>query len=294
MIAGYHSNISMAAYLADPAPEPSLSTGTVETLVMRTPLHAYAQHPRLGGRVSDHSSRADMGSAVHAGIHGGEEVVFCGEVEIKSGSNKGKRFVADDWATSDAKEFRDSARAAGKIPLLEWQRPHYDGAVKAAQRALLGYGAASARHEETMLWQLENGVWCRGRADFLGEHPELGPVDIDTKTCDDADPFSWPRRSVPASALDIQAGLRSIGHRILGEPRTMLWMLVEIEPPYAVSFVGVSDSMLALATRKIYHASNVWRNCLDSNTWPGYSDTPAWAEASAWAELELDARGVRS
>jgi hypothetical protein len=288
---GYHRDIAMTDYLADPCERPSLSTSTIDTLVRRTPMHAHAEHPRFGGAVDDPTKRGDMGSAVHSGIHGGAEVVFCGEVEMLGGKRKGEMVIPEDWATKGAQTFRDTARAEGKLPLLEFERHQYEGAVVAGKKALEAFRCES--QETTMIWQLENGVWCRGRADFLGEHPQLGFVDIDTKTCDDADPYSWVRRCVQSNALDVQGGSRHIGHKTLGLERLMMWMLLELKFPWAVSFVAMSGELLASAKRKIGHASEKWAWCMKENRWPGYSDAPVWAGANTYTELELDERGVK-
>ncbi len=273
--AGYYSEIAMADYLADPCKEPSLSTSTAATLFERSARHAKQEHPRLGGKLGDTSPRADIGSAVHAKVLGGYEVVYA-DPEFK------------DWRKDAVKTFRDQAREMNKIPLLASDRHQVEMAAGAASMALALLG--EAKTEQTMIFQ-HNGVWCRSRADWLGPQD-----DVDLKTCADADETTWIRQCVEANNLDIQMGLRSLGHVALGQPRRMAWLLVEIEPPYATNLIYLGNSLLHLAGVKIDYAAKVWRQCLDTQTWPGYSSEAKTAEAAPFAETRimerLRARGM--
>ena len=48
---GIHLGVPEATYHADPCIEPSASSGILRLLMDRTPMHAHAAHPRLGGAV---------------------------------------------------------------------------------------------------------------------------------------------------------------------------------------------------------------------------------------------------
>lgn len=285
MKSGYHHGVPMADYLSDPCQEPSLSTSTVALLVNKTPKMAHLYHPRLGGKSNESSNRGDIGSAVHSLVLGGPGVVYCGEVELRSGKRKGEKFSAEDWATSDAKAFRDEARKSGSIPLLETQREVVERAASSAIELLKSLGEGTP--EATMIWQLTNGVWCRGRADWLTEFR-----DIDLKTCDDADAHEWARRSIRSCNLDIQAGLRNIGHLILGEQRNQFWLLQEITEPYDCSLVGVGGTMLELAVRKVMYAADKWKKCLSDNSFPGYSKYPTWIDSTMYDSVDAEKRGI--
>lgn len=281
---GFYDALPMDLYVADPAPEPSLSTNTVHTFLHRSALHAYTAHPRLGGRGEPSTARGDIGSAIHSLTLGGAPLVYVSEVAKRSGKEKGVVFTPEDWLTADAKERRDEIRAAGGIPLLENQRECIERASENASKLLAAYGAGKA--EQTLLWRTA-GAWCRGRADFL---PDDVDVDIDLKTTENADAADWFRRCVISGGLDIQAGLRSLGHEALGRPRAMLWLLVEIEPPYAARLVHVPAPTLELARRKCLWVAERWRACVDANSWPSYPAEPARVEPSAWAEMDFAAR----
>jgi hypothetical protein len=286
LLAGIHDNVPMATYLSDPAPQPSLSTGAVQTLIERSPAHAYHQHPRLGRAGDSPSARGDLGSAIHSLVLGGPPVQYVGEVTKRSGKDKGAVFMAEDWKTADAQEARDAIRAEGGIPMLEIHRGAIEAAAGNARRVLERFGSGKA--EQTMLWQLSNGVWCRGRADFLSDD---GSYDIDLKTCDNADPHTWAKRTVLAGGLDIQAALRIIGHEVIGgRTRDVLWLLIEIEPPYGACLVGPGPSVLDLARRKVDAAAKMWRRCLDTGEWPSYRTEVHWFDAPGFAEWDFEAR----
>ncbi len=286
---GYYpdSVITMPQYIADPAPEPSLSTGVVAELYERTPAHAWTHHPRFGKVPSESTSRGEIGSAVHSLAFGGAKIVYVGNVSKRSGPEKGIPFLAEDWETKDAQEARDDIRASGGLPLLERQRRDVESAAENVLKALAKYGAGKC--EQTMLWQ-HNGVWQRGRVDWMDD---AGAVDVDLKTVDSADRAAWCRRVLFTNHLDIQCGLRSIGHEVLGgAPRKMKWLLVELTRPWATAWVDATPELLIAARRKIAHASKLWRRSLDANEWPAFGDEALQAACPAHVEWDLEARGV--
>ena len=271
---GIHDGVPMEVYIGDPCPAPSLSTGVVQTLVERTPMHAWHEHPRLGGNPSEATARGDIGSAVHALVLGGAEVEY--------GASEWA-----DWRKKDAQVWRDEAREAGRLPLLHRQRDQVEAAAEAARAVLATFGPGRA--EQTMLWQMD-GVWARARADWLVTE---AMYDIDIKTTDSAEPASWIRRVLLPGGLDIQAALRVTGHEaITGRTRDVLFLLVELEPPHATCVVGVSPKLLEFARRKIAMATRLWRRCLAEKRWPGYGDQVRWAEPTAWAEWDFEAREI--
>lgn len=260
----------MSYYLSDPLPETGLSTRVVCNLLERTPKRAYWEHVRLGKHASEPTSRTDLGSAVHSAILGGPEIVY---------------IEANDWRTNAAKEARDAARGEGKIPLLVKERFAVQRATEsgAALLATLGVGDT----ERSMYFQIDGSVWARGRADWLGKTRAL---DVDLKTVDSADPESFIRKSLLQNGYDVQGGLRSLGHKALGSPREIVFLLVEIEPPFEASLVGLGNQFTDLAEAKVRHAARVWRKCLDDGKWPGYGTEIAWAEPPQFALSDFASR----
>ena len=284
---GYYPNMPMREYLADPCPTPSLSTSTAEDLFYRSALHAHAHHPKLGKRGSgDDSTVADVGSAAHSLVFGGAPVQYVETVTKRSGPEKGQQVVPRDWLTKDAQEAQAAIREAGGIPMLPHQREQIEGIANSARYAISMIGVRNLvgipQHEVTMLWQM-HGVWCRGRADYLDKS-----FDIDLKTVDDADPHDF--MSKISRRVLMQKGLRSLGHKALGQPRTCLWLLVEREYPHASSFVALDPAKLALAERRAEWSAKRWAQCLASNEFTGYGVRVYYAEPKPWEETEIAER----
>lgn len=286
--AGYHHGVPLAAYIKDPAPEPSLSTGTVCELVNATPQLAHFHHPRLGKHPSENTKRGEIGSAVHAQLLGGEPILYAPD-------------AFKDWKKDAAKEFRDGVRAEGGIPLLAHQRRLVERAASAGRRVLDMLGAGKT--EVTMLWQ-SHGVWQRGRTDWLSDGPVMLPeleapngVDVDVKTVELIDRVAFIRNAVSADVgYDVQHSLRHIGHETLtGKRRVHLWLLVEIgeDSTHDATLVAASDDLLEIGRRKVVHASKLWRTCLDTKAWPGYGRAVSWASAPSYAAWDLENRGVQ-
>src|SRR5687767_12481495 len=98
---GLHYNISPETYFSDPAETPSLSASIAHTLVSKSPIHAWMQHPRLGGRGKKPTRAMDLGSVVHALLLGaGKE--YCvirapdGEPEYEDFKKKAAREARDE------------------------------------------------------------------------------------------------------------------------------------------------------------------------------------------------------
>jgi len=272
--AGYHHDFPMARYLADPCPEASVSSGIVQALVDRSPLHARQIHPRLGGAGDSATARGDLGSAVHARILGGSEIVYA-PVSLA------------DWRTDAARTFRDKSRAAGKLPLLASQRDVVEAAAAAALKRLQSFGPG--RSEVTMTWQ-EGNVWCRARADWL---PDDAPFDFDVKTTGSAAPRSWISTTLIRGKAMFQAALRARGHTALtGRTRDVVFLLVEIEPPFAVSLVGMEPALADYADRQVQMACKTWGRCLSSGRWPAYRDEIHYAELPGWLGYADDLQEV--
>lgn len=279
---GYHALLPMDAYLADPCPEPSLSTNTVDALLYRSPMHAHAEHPKLGKKRGSNSKEADIGSAGHALCFGGKAVEYVETVTMRGGPNKGQAIVPKDWTTKDAQEAQDRIREAGNIPMLPHQREQLEGIVDSTKKALATLAGKDILHEVSMLFQLE-GVWCRSRADYLDSLH-----DIDLKTVDNADPFDF--LAYLPKKLAAQKSLRSLGHKALGQPRTCAWLLVEREYPHAWSFVAMGPAKLTMAEQRTLWAARRWRTCLDTNTFPGFRPDIHYADPKPWEEGEFSER----
>lgn len=245
---------------------PGLSS-TGAKAILRSPAHY--RHERDHGRPN--KPAYDLGHVVHGMVLGtGLDVVVVD---------------ADDWRTKDAKAERDAAYAAGAVPML---RKDHARAVRIADAVqahpVAGRIFTDGAAEVSAFWtDPDTGVDCRGRFDYITQHPFL----VDLKTCQDANPAAFGRTALNFG-YDIQAAFYSDGYeQITGHRAPFLHVLVEVEPPHAVSVVQLDDDALYVGRLKARRAIEIYRDCVEANTWPAYStdiepvSLPGWALTDA-------------
>jgi PDDEXK-like domain of unknown function (DUF3799) len=263
-------------YHRDPCPEPSLSSSIAKLLVDATPMHAKAKHPRLTvGAVVENKREFDIGSAAHQ--------LVLGDVD---------RIVAhgfDDYRKKEAQEVRDAAWKAGKIPLKPKEMRAVQAMHAAAEKQIAAHKeAAGAFHdghpERTLVWR-EGAAWCRARLDWL---PGILNVFYDYKTTTDASPDAWGGRQLFNLGFDMQVGFYRRGiHAVLKRHDPQVRFIVqEIEPPYALSVIGLSPTALAFADMRAAKAVKIWQQCMAADRWPGYPDRTAYVDAPVWREKQ--------
>lgn len=269
---GIYPGISMPRYIADPCPEPSLNAGTAHLLLTRSPLHAWYYHPQLGGHHDD-SGRAELGSAVHEVILGGDRIVYA-DAEF------------EDWRKKEAREFRDKARVDGKTPMLARQKQQIEEIAGPAKERLQKLGVT--KFEQTAIWR-EGDIWCRSRPDSATDDWMLV---VDYKTATNAEPGAWVRSALSAGGYDIQAALLAGGLNILldvpNKPREILWLVQEIDPPYDMSVIGMDPEFQAIAAARAERAIEQWASCLKRKQFAGYDKYVHYAEPPGWLRMEAE------
>lgn len=296
--------ITPAEYLADPAPEPSLSSSIAKILVEQSPAHAHLAHPRLGGVSSPGTAATDRGSLIHRLLlEKGAEIV---PVE------------AEDWRTKAARDAREQARTDGKIPVLLsglveateatlrikttladmdvtlhgesevpllWQeqaimselarRADSDPALWATAAAVTGM----APH-----WEPPSPIWARAMLDHVIER--AGRLHIyDIKTTENAHPDACLRTAV-RFGYDIQAHVYTKAAELVWpqyEGRVSFsFLFCEPEPPYAVTVAQLDSLMRERGRRRWERAVELWSRCLHTDTWPGYATEPVTLWSPDW------------
>jgi PDDEXK-like domain of unknown function (DUF3799) len=259
-------------YFADPCAGPSLSSSIANVLESASPLHAWSQHPRLGGMARSPTKPLENGSLIH---------------ELLLGAGKGIRVIdAADYRTNAAKAERDAARAAGKVPVLA---DDYEVARRTADTLRERFADAgivlSGESETVALWTetASNGarVQCRGMMDHL-----TLPTAYDLKSARSAHPAAC-RKHVESYGYALQrAAYVSAIERIqpaLAGRVDFVFVFFELEPPYAVTPARLSGEFRELGERAWRRAVDRWEECLRTNKWPGYADGVIDLEPSPWA-----------
>jgi hypothetical protein len=203
---------------------------------------------------------------------------------------------AGDYRSSRAREARDAARAAGKVPLL----PYQHDIVRAVAGSIRAHPIAAAAFvdgeaEVTLSWDdPETGIPCKTRPDFLPAHRRWL---VDLKTAQSANPRVWREQAYrlgyhARAAWYLDGAATVFGHR----PEEYWFVIVEKEPPHLVSVVGFEEDALAwgrIANRK---ACRHFARSAAAHDWPGYL-TPGEDHDRAfriglppWAILQLQDR----
>lgn len=261
---GIYPDMDEATYHADPLPEPSLSSSIVKLLIERSPLHAWHAHPRLNPEHKSKNSRAfDLGKAAHKLLLGkGAEIVVV---------------PFADYRPAAARELRDMAWDEGKTPMLEdeWGKvQRLARAVRSqierhedAQDAFLG------NNEVSVVWQEDNGVWCRCRPDGFPKAIGHGAIIDDLKTTKTAArPETFGSRTFWDLGYHISAAwyLRGI-KAVTGVDMRFRFIVAEIDPPHAVSVIEMTEQAYEHANEMIETAIETWGHCLRTLRFPGYS-----------------------
>lgn len=271
-------------YHADPCERPSLSASIAALLVNRSPLHAWNAHPRLNPNHKRVEKAAyDLGTVVH-------ELLLQGTTECL------EVIDANDFRTKAAQEARDDAYADGKVPLLSKDVTRATEMCEAVRDQLDRRDddppvLADGKPERMLVWE-ERGVTCRALVDWLRD--DFRAIDDAKTTKGSAEPRKWSKSTLWDIGADVQVAFNMRGVKaITGVEPVFRYVLIECSAPYAISVVTLSSSALDLGMRKADFAIDRWRECLESDIWPGYSsevheaETPPWQEeAFLYAEAE--------
>lgn len=269
-------DIPLAEYVSDPAPEPSLSASIAHVMLDESPLHAWHNHPRLNPHYQpNNADKFDIGTIAH-------NVLLEGDYSRIAVVNE------KDWRKDSAKDARDEARAAGKVPILSKDMEAIEAMVTAAKEAIACselsecFTTDGGKSEQTLIWE-EQGIWLRSRPDRRSTDWR---VIVDYKTTGtNAKPELWAKGPLLNNGYDIQAalGLRGVNKLQLSDRCTFIFIVQEINPPYAVSFVRLSPSYRYCAELKLDRAIALWRRCMETCNWPSYGSQTVDVEPPPWA-----------
>lgn len=264
-----------ADYFADKVLEtPTLSQSIAKLIVDKSPLHAWANHPRLGNCADRGDTKAmDDGTLMHHMLLG-------------TGADSVVLIDADNYRTKAAQEARDAATAAGKLPVIAAKHNELKLGVGMIRDRMADAGVDmdlfdAAQSEAGILWY-EGDVACRGRMDKL----HVGRRTIwDVKKSRNAHPLACAKHML-GYGYDIQwAAYTSAVEQLTGAPGEVDFQFIFIEDkaPYAVTVGRPDGIMRELGARKWKQAVATWKACMESGKWPGYATAPVNLEAPAWA-----------
>ncbi len=261
----------MTEYLALKA----FSGGLAARLIADSPYQAYWESPWNPDRPRDDSSAADIGTYAHAMLLEGEHSAL----EV---------IDAEDWRTKAAREARDAARAAGKLPILARQIAPVEGMVAEAldfiNRTELAGIFEDGESELTFTWD-EAGVPCKIRPDRLSGDSRICLSYKTTKAT--ANPRAWIRTQLPGYEVSMPLYERGIVACRGVDACRVVHLVQSQSAPYACSLVALAPSRQDLAERQLDTALAIWKKCLAEHKFPAYPTEICYAEAEAWREAQF-------
>lgn len=260
-------------YHADPVPQRlggSLSaSGAKKLLPPNCP--ATFHYQRTHGQ--PYKSVFDFGHAAHAHVLGiGAEIVVVD---------------AADWRTKAAKEAKEAAHAAGKVPLL----PDDARIVADMALAIREHPIASAllnpqhgKPEQALFRQDEReGVWLRSMLDWLPDAGDGRMIVPDYKTCQSAAPERFKKASADfgyhqqaAWYIDMVLALG------LADDAAFVFIAQEKTAPYLVSVFEPDAQALRVGRAMNHQAIDIYAQCESSGVWPGYSQEVELLSLPPW------------
>lgn len=276
---GFYFDVSSADYLADPCPDASATQSILKTLIERSPLHAWCEHPRLNpDYIADEETKFDIGNAAHAFLIG-----------------RGKKIVRaefDDWRTKAAKAARLEYEAVGQIAVLAEQYDRAADMADAARRQLSqtehadAFVSGAGFGEAVIAWQ-EDGFWCRSMLDWLMPD-KLRVYDFKTTKLSCA-PHEMAERP-STQGWDIQGAWHERGLDVLDPKfagrRRHLFVAQEEQPPYAMSIVQLSADDLTMGRKKIEYGLTKWKICMARKSWRGYPPATIMSQPRGFTETK--------
>jgi len=259
---GAYDNMNINDYHKDPA----LSSSGVKAL-RRNPA-AYLASRQLVGKGSDAFS---LGSAAHTAILEGDKwldsvAVTPSDVLSKSGSRAGGKY--HDWVAGQGNKTILTQGQADQVSAMCQSIFEHPGHTTARSILL----QPDAVMEQSIFYEDPiRGFMCKTRPDI--RVPGFGML-ADIKTCIDASPSGFSK-ACAAFGYDVGAAFYLAGCNIALQGiyySEFVFICIEKEPPYSVACYLADSEFIQAGQRKIAPVMDVYQECLETNTWPGYED----------------------
>lgn len=286
--------VSMEDYLAMPA----VSSGVICETVSRCPAAGWFRSYLNQHRPDDPSKASDAGTIAHSiALEGhADRCAVVDPAEFPSEKNT----VPGGWQTKAIKAERERLKGEGKIPVLKehWSEIksmadsvlRFIDSLKSSEPAVYRMfrpdGGAS---EVTIVWD-DGGTRCRLRADRLAA---AGDLFADLKFARNAHPEGFARAGLIGMRYAMAGAFYRRGLRdAYSTDATPVFIVCEQEPPHLCSIVGMDPSWTAWADAKVQHGLDIWKRCVERNSWPAYPTRVAYPELPPWELAKLEAEEI--
>lgn len=195
---------------------------------------------------------------------------------------------ADDWRTKAAREARDEAHAAGQTPLLAADAQRVEDMALALREHPLAaklLDPSTGRPEVSAFWHDErHGIDRRARFDWLPHATDGGDLVVpDYKSTASAESRKFAR-SIFDYGYDVQAVYYADAIRALGlaDEVRFLFIAQEKTPPYLTAVYELDAYALAVGRKRVDEACALFRQCSETDQWPGYSPDVEYVSPPPW------------
>lgn len=265
-------------YHADPVKGGSLSsTGARALLPPSCP--ARFHHDRVNGRAD--TAAFDHGHAAHALVLGiGAPIAS---------------LPFNDRRTNAYKDAVRQARTAGMTPLLAKDAEQVEdmaGALRAHPVAGPLFARPGMAELSLVYRDHDSGVMCRVRIDWMPNvDPDSRVLIVDYKTTTDAHPAAFARTMVKYGYHQQGPfycdGITALGLDHCREPQFVL-VAQEKTPPYLVTVGAPTPRALEWGRVLNRKARDIYRECVEADHWPGYSDAIEPLDIPGWLDNQYD------
>jgi exodeoxyribonuclease VIII len=273
METGIYAGISNDAYHGGPG----VSKSGLD-LVARSPLHYWSRYLDPNREEREPTPAMRLGTAIHTAVLEPGEFAkrhhVAPAVDRRTKDGKATWEAAVDAAAAAGAELISNDDALTCMRIAEQVRQH------PTARKVFATGQA----EMSCYWtDAETGLLCKCRPDWLSM-----PLVVDLKSTDDASAVgfqrsAWTYRYWVQAAWYMDGVEQATGQR----PDAFVFAAFEKAAPYACAFYFADDAMIEMGRAEYRKQLRVLADCIQSDTWPGYTTDvmplglPAWALAAA-------------
>lgn len=259
---GVYPNIPNEEYHAGPG-----VSNSGLSLFLKSPKKYWYKYLQETYKENKESDDKKFGSAVHAALL--EPAEF------------DKRYFVTKKIARRGKEWEAILNEAGEKEIL------FDGDLKVIDlikesilQLKIGKKLLDGKKEHSIYWiDKDSGVLCRTRPDCYNDRFVL-----DVKTTRDASPQEYPK-SVYNYGYHRQAAMMLDGlEAITGKSyKDFIHLAIEKDPPYLLGVYNLDDDAIEQGRREYKAALIKFRECMEANYWPGYTEViqdlslPYWA-----------------
>jgi hypothetical protein len=257
---GFHLHLDEAVYHAHPT---SLSVSGAKLILKAPALYKYTRENPVTSRAFD------FGHAAHAMVLGvGAEIVVIERTVTDKAGEVVDTFPADDLKTTSAREHVEKIRAAGKIPMLLKDLAHVEAMAEELQKVTLIRDLMANGQPEVSAFCIDEPtrIMRRSRFDLLDD------LLIDYKTTVCAEPGAFARSAATYGYHMQAAWYEQIALDLGRHVRGFLFIAQEKTPPYLTSVTELTADAVARGAELNRRALERFRDCTDTNLWPGYGD----------------------